>query len=106
MKSATGMYYNLFSSMDSDNYGLNVKFDIVVIFPESFGSGYMSDIWDTLEDRIEVGLRKLGRDYPFAKKKNVKEVVKNVLDTLDYEYERIIVEQALSDYTLSAIKSV
>ena len=101
MKVASGNYFNLFSEAGYDNYGLKVNFDIMVIFPE-----YMtldSDTIDTLELMLEGRLRGLGLENPFAKKQEVKDAVKMVLEALDYEYERIIVDQAVN---LSGLKVV
>ena len=95
MKVATGTYYNLFSAEDSDNYGLKVKFDILIVFPESFDISN-PDIIDSLELLLEGRLRGLGMEMPFAKKKDVEEAVKQTLEALDYDYERIVVDQALT----------
>lgn len=90
MKVATGHYFNLFSEAGYDNYGLKVNFDIMIIFPE--WTELNKDMIDTLELMLEGRLRGLGLEDPFAKKQKVKDTVKTVLEALDYEYERIIVE--------------
>ena len=94
MKIATGNYFNLFSEAGYDNYGLKVNFDIMIIFPEHMELD--SDIVDTLEMMLEGRLRGLGLEAPFAQKGAVKETIQQVLKALDYEYERIIVDQAVS----------
>lgn len=93
MKVATGHYFNLFSEAGYDNYGLKVSFDIMIIFPEWMELD--SDIVDTLELMLEGRLRGLALEAPFAQKEAVKETIQQVLKALDYEYERIIVDQAI-----------
>ena len=93
MKAATGNYFNLFSETGYDNYGLKVSFDIMIIFAECME--LTPDICDTLELMLEGRLRGLALENPFAKKDEVKEAVKLVLNALDYEVERIIVDQAV-----------
>ncbi len=94
MRSTVGNYYNLFSEDGTDNLGLKVKFDIMIVFPESFYGD--PDVWDTLELMLEGRLRGLGLENPYAKKHEVEDAVKKVLESLDYEYERVLVSQALS----------
>ncbi|MBQ6128716.1 MAG: hypothetical protein IJI51_03560 [Lachnospiraceae bacterium] len=96
MKSCTGTYCNLFSDTDSDNYGLRVKFDIMIVFPEHFGYGLEPDCMDTLELMVEKALKHLGAAKPYAKKEDVFETVKQVLKTLEYDYNHILVTQALT----------
>ncbi len=93
MRTTTGNYYNLCSD-GRDNYGLKVKFDIMIIFPEGFE--LEGDIIDTLDLMIEGGLRGLGMKNPYAKKDEVDEVVKQVLRALDYEYEIVLIRQAVT----------
>lgn len=95
MKKTTGAYYKISSEDGYDNYGLKVKFDILIVFPENFGSGE-SDIWDSLELMLEARLRGLGMEMPFAKKKDVEKAIRSTLDVLNYEYERVVVTQALT----------
>lgn len=94
MKVATGNYFNLYSEQDYDNYGLKVKFDIMIIFTEGFD--FSEDIIDSLDLMIEGSLRGLATTNPFAKKADVKETVMMALDALNYEYERVIVDQAVT----------
>lgn len=94
MKVATGNYFNIFSEVGWDNYDLKLKFDIMIIFPEYFE--LVSDIADTLELVLETRLRGLGMEKPFAKKDDVRDAVIKTLDALGYEYERILVDQAMS----------
>ena len=94
MKVATGNYFNIFSEAGWDNYDLKLKFDIMIIFPEHFE--LVSDIVDTLELMLEARLRGLGMEKPFARKDDVRDAVIKTLDALGYEYERILVNQAMS----------
>ena len=96
MKVATGCYFNMFSEQGYDNYGLKVKFDIMIIFPESFSSELPRDVADTLDFMLEGRLRGIGLEHPFAKKDEIKEAVIKVLESLDYEYERVIVDQGVT----------
>jgi hypothetical protein len=91
MKSATGYYYNLFSENKYDNYGLENKFDIMIIFIESFGEDDMSDIFESLELYIEMKLREVGVTNASADENVIRKVVIGSLEALDYEYERVIV---------------
>ncbi len=103
MKIATGSYINFFSEEGYDNLGLKVKFDILVVFTESFGE-LERDVVETLELLVEGRLRDLAMNDPFAKKNAVKDVVTQVLDTLDYDYERIVVEQFITKNPIKAEK--
>lgn len=96
MKSAIGYYYNLYSDNDSDNYGLKLKFDITIVFIESFGVPDMSDVFGSLELLLEGRLKYLGMTKPFARKADIEKVVRETLNALDYEYQNIFISEALT----------
>ncbi len=94
MKITTGYYYNMCTESGYDNYGLKVKFDIMIIFPEDFV--LEGDVIDNLDFLIEGRLRGLGAENPYAKRDEVDTAVKQVLKSLDYEYEIVLIRQGVT----------
>ena len=94
METKTGSYYNLRSESGYDNYGLKVKFDIMIIFPEGFELD--GPVIDSIDFMLEGRLRGLAMENPYAKRAEVDACVKQVLKALDYEYEIVLIKQGIT----------
>ena len=90
----SGNFMNITSTDGEDNYGLRVKFDIMIIFSDTFILN--EEDTENLKMMIIGRLRGLGMEMPFAKKKDVKKAVQEVLDALVCKYDRVYVEHALT----------
>ncbi len=93
MKVEVASYFSMKSETGYDNYGLKLKFNILIIFPETFYLG--PDEIDSLELMLEGRLRGLGLENPFAKKEEVRNIIEKVLSALDYEYESVFIDQSI-----------
>ncbi len=91
MKVATGNWINIYSEQGHDNYGFKLHFDIMVLFIESFQ--LTPEVADAVYEKIQERLIELGKVNPFAQKNAVKTIIIEVLDSLGYEYERVLVDQ-------------
>ena len=98
MKNVCGNYFRMTSADGFDNLGLKVKFDIIIVFKESFELS--EDIYESLDLMIEGGLRGLAMEQPYAKKAEVVKRINMVLEAMGYleEVANIFSEQSVYNF--------